>query len=397
MVPILGSQSVLTDFDLHLFNEGKHYALYDKFGAHCVTENGDSGVRFALWAPNARSVSVVGPFNAWDGRRHPMQSLGSSGVWVTFIAGLAAGAAYKFEIKVQSGALHLKSDPVGFAMELRPGNCSIVTDLSGYRWSDDAWMQARAHSDPLRQAICIYELHLGSWQHVAGREPPFLSWREASDRVIPYVKEHGFTHIELMGVAEHPLDASWGYQVVGYFAPTSRHGSPQDFMYFVDQCHQAGIGVLLDWVPAHFPKDAHGLATFDGTALYEHADPRQGEHRDWDTKIFNYGRHEVRNFLIGNALYWLEHYHVDGLRVDAVASMLYLDYSRVAGDWLPNRYGGRENLEAIEFLREFNTVAHGKYPGLLTIAEESTAFPGVTTPVHLGGLGFNFKWNMGWM
>ncbi|MBK6598285.1 MAG: 1,4-alpha-glucan branching protein GlgB [Proteobacteria bacterium] len=387
----------LTEFDLHLFNEGKHYALYHKFGAHLASEGGQSGTRFAVWAPNATSVSVVGPFNAWDGRANPMRPCQSSGVWELFVADVGVGNEYKYEIKSRNGALFLKADPVGFAMQLRPGNCSVVSDLSGYEWSDDAWLQRRAACNPLRTPISIYELHLGSWQHVAGRSPPFLTWAEAAERVIPYVLEQGFTHIELIGVAEHPLDASWGYQVVGYFAPTSRHGSPQDFMCFVDRCHQAGLGVLLDWVPAHFPKDAHGLAEFDGTALYEHADPRQGEHRDWGTHIFNYGRHEVRNFLIANALYWLDYYHLDGLRVDAVASMLYLDYSREAGDWLPNRNGGRENLEAIEFLREFNTVAHGQYPGLLTIAEESTAFPGVTTPVHAGGLGFNFKWNMGWM
>ena len=390
-------QARLTDFDLHLFNEGKHYALYEKFGAHCGDESGVRGTRFAVWAPNATAVSVVGPFNAWDGRQHPLESRGTSGVWELFVPGVGPGDIYKYEIKTRHGELLLKADPVGFAMQLRPGNCSVVAELAGYRWSDDAWLSKRAHSKPLREPLSIYELHLGSWLHVSDRHPPFLSWREAAQQVIPYVREQGYTHIELIGVAEHPLDASWGYQVIGYFAPTSRYGTPQDFMYFVDQCHLAGIGVLLDWVPAHFPRDAHGLAAFDGTALYEHADPRQGEHRDWGTKIFNYGRHEVRNFLIANALYWLEHYHVDGLRVDAVASMLYLDYSREHGDWLPNRHGGRENLEAIDFLREFNTVAHGQYPGLLTIAEESTAFPGVTTPVHLGGLGFNFKWNMGWM
>ncbi len=387
----------LSDFDLYLFGEGRHYAIYNKLGAHVVTRDGISGTAFAVWAPSAKRVSVIGPFNHWDGRRHAMQARGSSGVWELFVPDVGAGTEYKFEIRAQTDQILYKADPYAFAMQMRPGNCSIVASLDGYRWGDAAWMQARRERNPLREAISIYEVHLGSWQQVAERSPPFLNWREAAERLIPYVLEMGYTHIELMGVAEHPFDGSWGYQVVGYYAPTARFGTPQDFRLFVDKCHQAGIGVILDWVPGHFPKDEHGLAWFDGTSLYEHADPRQGEHRDWGTKIFNYGRHEVRNFLVANALYWLEHFHIDGLRVDAVASMLYLDYSRQEGQWVPNKFGGRENLDALEFLREFNTVVHGQHPGILTIAEESTAFPGVTTPVHLGGLGFNFKWNMGWM
>ena len=326
-----------------------------------------------------------------------MQARGSSGVWELFVPGIGEGAAYKFEIRTQHGDIRLKSDPFGFRMQLRPETASIVADLDGYTWSDDAWMQRRAQTDWRRAPINIYEVHLSSWRHAWDRKPPFYSWTEAAEHLIPYVVDMGYTHIELMGVAEHPFDGSWGYQVVGYYAPTSRYGTPKEFMAFVDKCHQAGIGVLLDWVPAHFPKDAHGLAEFDGSALYEHADTRLGEHMDWGTKIFNFGRHEVKNFLVANALYWMERYHVDGVRVDAVASMLYLDYSRNAGEWLPNKYGGRENLEALEFLREFNIVAHREHPGVLTIAEESTAFPGVSRPVHLGGVGFSFKWNMGWM
>ena len=387
----------LSDFDLYLFGEGRHYALYRKFGAHPGKRDGVEGTQFSVWAPSAKRVSVVGPFNLWDGRRHAMQVRGSSGVWELFVPGIGPGTDYKYEIRTQADAMLLKSDPFAFAMQLRPSNCSVVASLDGHAWGDEAWMAARRKQDPLRAPINIYEVHPGTWQQDTGRSPPYLSWRELADRLIPYVSEMGYSHIELMAVAEHPFDGSWGYQVVGYFAPTSRHGSPQDFMQFVDRCHQAGIGVILDWVPGHFPKDAHGLAEFDGSALYEHQDPRQGEHMDWGTKIFNYGRNEVKNFLVANALYWLDQYHIDGLRVDAVASMIYLDYSRQPGEWVPNRYGGRENIEAIEMLREFNTIAHGQHPGVLTIAEESTAFPGVTQPVHLGGIGFSFKWNMGWM
>jgi 1,4-alpha-glucan branching enzyme len=387
----------LSEFDLHLFGEGNHERIYYKLGAHVTTLDGLDGTRFAVWAPNAERVSVVGSFNFWDGRKHPMQIRGSSGIWELFVPGVGAGAEYKFEIRTRSGRTILKADPYGFAMQLRPANCSIVTQLEGFAWSDDEWLAARARVDHAKRPVSIYEVHPGAWRRAYDREPQFLSWQELGDELLPYVTDLGYTHIELMGVAEYPFDGSWGYQVAGYYAPTARFGTPHDLMHFVDRCHRAGIGVIIDWVPAHFPRDAHGLAEFDGTALYEHADPRLGEHADWGTKIFNYGRHEVRNFLVANALFWLDQYHVDGLRVDAVASMLYLDYSRRAGEWMPNRYGGRENLDAISFLRQLNTSIGRLYPGALTVAEESTAFPGVTQPVHLGGLGFHFKWNMGWM
>ncbi|KPJ80019.1 MAG: hypothetical protein AMJ58_09990 [Gammaproteobacteria bacterium SG8_30] len=387
----------LSDYDLYLFGEGNHHRIYLKLGAHPVTLDGLAGTRFAVWAPNAERVSVVGPFNLWDGRRHPMQTRGGSGVWELFIPDVGPGTPYKFEIRTRDGRTLLKADPYGFAMQLRPENCSIVTELDGYEWGDAAWMRERAVSDPASRPIAAYEVHLSSWRSRRGRYPPFMNWHEAAEELIPYARDLGYSHIELMGVSEHPLDASWGYQVAGYYAPTARFGTPQDFMHFVDRCHQAGIGVIIDWVPAHFPRDDHGLAHFDGTALYEHADPRLGEHMDWGTKIFNYGRHEVRNFLVANAMYWLEHYHVDGLRVDAVASMLYLDYSREPGQWVPNRYGGRENLDAIDFLRQLNGTVRHYYPGVLTVAEESTAFPGVTQPAEHGGLGFAMKWNMGWM
>ena len=387
----------LSDFDLHLFGEGNHHGIYHKLGAHPSVLDGLAGTRFAVWAPNAERVSIVGPFNLWDGRRHAMQMRGRSGIWELFVPDVGPGTAYKYELRARGGRTLLKSDPYGFAMQLRPENCSVVASLDGHEWQDAAWMEARRYVNHPSRPVSIYEVHPGSWRRRNDRYPPFQNWRELADELIPYVRDLGFTHVELMGVAEHPFDGSWGYQVVGYYAPSSRFGSPQDFMHFVDRCHQAGIGVILDWVPAHFPRDEHGLARFDGTALYEHADPRLGEHADWGTMIFNYGRHEVRNFLVANALYWLERYHVDGLRVDAVASMLYLDYSRKPGEWAPNRHGGRENLEAIDFLRHLN-VAVGRYhPGAMTIAEESTAFPGVTQPAHLGGLGFHFKWNMGWM
>ena len=389
---------VLTDFDLYLFGQGKHHRIYEKLGAHLDLDAGVPGTRFAVWAPNAHQVSVVGPLNAWDGRAHRLNGVGDSGIWQGFIPRVAAGTAYKFEIRARNGALLLKSDPYGAAMQLRPENCSLVASLTGFQWSDVAWMDARRARDARREPMSIYEVHLGSWRRPwESRTPPFMSWHEAVDQLIPYVQEMGYTHLELMGVAEHPLDESWGYQVVGYYAATSRYGSPQDFMHFVDCCHRAGIGVILDWVPAHFPRDDHGLASFDGTALYEHADSRLGEHRDWGTKIFNYGRHEVRNFLVANALFWLDKYHVDGLRVDAVASMLYLDYSREPGEWLPNRHGGRENLEAIEFLKHVNGAIATDFAGALTFAEESTSFDGVTRATEHGGLGFNFKWNMGWM
>ncbi len=387
----------LSDFDLHLFGEGNHHSIYYKLGAHPVVLDGLAGTRFAVWAPNAERVSVVGPFNLWDGRKHAMQVRGSSGIWELFIPGVGPGTAYKYELRTRDGRTILKADPYGFAMQLRPDNCSVVAALDGFEWHDAAWLEARASVNHATRPVNVYELHPGSWRRDYGRTPQFLTWGELADQLIPYLQDLGHTHVELMGVAEHPFDGSWGYQVVGYYAPTARFGSPQDFMGFVDRCHQAGLGVIIDWVPAHFPRDEHGLAGFDGTALYEHADPRLGEHADWGTKVFNYGRHEVRNFLVANALYWLDYYHVDGLRVDAVASMLYLDYSRKHGEWVPNRYGGRENLDAVDFLRQLNVAVGHYHPGVMTFAEESTAFPAVTQPAHLGGLGFHFKWNMGWM
>ena len=388
------TDSQITDFDLYLFGEGTHARIYEKLGAHPV----EGGTRFAVWAPNAERVSVVGPFNLWNGNVHVMRGRGSSGVFELVVPGVGVGSEYKYEIRDRDGHLHFKADPYGFAAQLRPATSSLVAQLDGYEWHDAAFLAAREQSDPRSRPILIYEAHLGSWRRPwHERTPPFMNWSEAAEQLIPYVRQMGYTHIELMGVAEHPLDASWGYQVVGYYSVTARYGSPHEFMQFVDRCHQAGIGVILDWVPAHFPRDGHGLAHFDGTALYEHADPRLGEHTDWGTKIFNYGRHEVRNFLVANALFWADRYHVDGLRVDAVASMLYLDYSRRSGEWVPNRHGGRENLEAIEFLRQMNDTVHLAFPGVLTIAEESTSFPAVTAPPSHGGLGFNFKWNMGWM
>ncbi len=386
-----------TDFDLYLFGEGNHHRIYEKLGAHPTREHGVAGTRFGVWAPSARRVSVVGPFNQWDGRRHAMQSMGQSGIWELFVPGVIPGTPYKFEIKTQDGRPVLKADPYAFAAQLRPDNCSVVTDIDGFNWCDDQWLAQRAKTDFHKSAMNIYEVHPGSWRRNDSDEPGFLSWQQLSEQLIPYVKGMGYTHIELMGLAEHPYDGSWGYQVTAYFAATARHGSPQDLMAFIDQCHQAGIGVLMDWVPAHFPKDEHGLARFDGTCLYEHEDPRQGEHMDWGTNIFNYGRKEVRNFLIANALFWLDRYHLDGLRVDAVASMLYLDYSREPGQWVPNRFGGRENLDAIEFMSICNHTIAQQFPGALMFAEESTAFPKVTAPVDQGGLGFHFKWNMGWM
>jgi len=389
--------SALSDLDLHLFGEGNHHHIHHKLGAHLEVHDGVAGTRFAVWAPNARRVSVVGDFNGWDGTRNVMEPRGQSGVWETFVPEVGAGALYKFEIIGAHGEQLMKADPYAFQMQLRPESASVVADLSGYSWGDAAWLDQRRHWDPLRAPISIYELHPGSWRRSWHRKPAFLTWDELADQLIPYVLDMGYTHIELVGVAEHPFDGSWGYQVLGHFAPTARHGTPHDFMRFVDRMHQAGIGVFMDWVPAHFPRDGHGLANFDGTALYEHEDPRRGEHMEWGTKIFNYGRHEVRNFLIANALFWIEQYHVDGLRVDAVASMIYLDYARKPGEWTPNQYGGRENLEAIDFLKQLNWTVGHYFPGVVTMAEESTSFAGVTRPVHLGGLGFHFKWNMGWM
>jgi 1,4-alpha-glucan branching enzyme len=385
----------LSDFDLYLLGEGKHYKSYEKLGAHVMDVEGVRGVAFAVWAPNAQRVSVVGNFNNWDGRRHLMRVRGGNGIWELFVPGLMEGEIYKYEIKGHNDYLGLKADPFAFYAELRPNTASVVYDINDYTWHDQAWMEARTQQQFLEAPLAIYEVHLGSWRRGEGNR--LLSYRELAEQLVDYVCEMGFTHVELLPVMEYPLDESWGYETVGYFAPTSRHGTPQDFMYFVDYCHQHGIGVILDWVPAHFPADAHGLAYFDGTYLYEHADPRLREHPDWGTRIFNYGRSEVRNFLLTGALFWLEKYHADGLRVDAVASMLYLDYSRKSGEWIPNRYGGNENLEAIDFIKRFNELAHQDRPGVLTIAEESTAWPAVSRPTHLGGLGFSLKWNMGWM
>ncbi|MFN7983702.1 MAG: 1,4-alpha-glucan branching protein GlgB [Vicinamibacterales bacterium] len=389
---------VLTDYDLYLLGEGTHYRAFEKLGAHRMQVGTTTGVHFAVWAPNAQRVSVVGDFNRWDGRTHPMRLFTLSGIWEIFIPNLADGEKYKFEIRTSAGHLLTKADPYGFAFEHPPQTASVLRDISHYEWQDAGWMSSRAsHGSWFEAPMSIYEVHLGSWARVPEENNRVLSYRELADRLVPYVQEMGFTHIELLPVMEHPFTGSWGYQVIGFYAPTSRYGSPEDFKYFVDRCHQAGLGVILDWVPGHFPKDAHGLARFDGTALYEHADPRQAEQPDWGTLVFNYGRHEVRNFLLSNALFWLEEYHIDGLRVDAVASMLYLDYSRRDGQWIPNRHGGRENLDAIDFLQRLNTLTHGEHPGTITAAEESTSFAGVSRPVHQGGLGFTFKWNMGWM
>ncbi len=387
---------LLTEYDFHLMNEGQHWQCYEKLGAQLRTIDGVEGVNFAVWAPNASGVSVIGDFNIWDGRRHPMRKHIPSGFWELFIPGLGDGTLYKFEMR-HHGQVFQKADPFGFGAELPPLTASKVIDLSTHQWQDSAWMQQRPETDWLNRPLSFYEVHLGSWRRPGDDPSKWLSYRDLADQLVEYCKEMGYTHIELLPVNEHPLTASWGYQPVGYYAATSRYGTPQDFMYFVDVCHQNDIGVVLDWVPAHFPRDGHGLRQFDGTALYEHSDPRQGEHRDWGTLIFNYGRHEVANFLTSNALFWYDKYHVDGMRVDAVASMLYLDYSREDDDWIPNKYGGRENLDAIEFIKTFNEQSHLQFPGVLTIAEESTAWPGVSRPTHLGGLGFSLKWNMGWM
>ena len=406
----------LTDFDLHLFSEGNHHRIYEKLGAHPTHMNGVEGVYFAVWAPNARNASVLGDFNAWDGRQHQMRKH-SIGVWELFVPEIGVGSSYKYEIKNWEGHIYEKSDPYGFQQEVRPKTASIVTSLDQYQWNDQDWLEKRRHTDALYQPISVYEVHLGSWLHASlnqktpvlkGETEPvqssalnaggrFLSYYELAHKLIPYVKELGYTHIELLPIAEHPFDGSWGYQVTGYYAATSRFGRPEDLMYFIDQCHQNGIGVIVDWVPGHFPKDGHGLAFFDGTHLYEHADPRQGEHKEWGTLVFNYSRNEIRNFLVANVLFWFDKYHIDGIRVDAVASMLYLDYCRKPGEWLPNKYGGRENLEAADFLRQVNSVLFSYFPGVLSIAEESTDWPMVTWPTYMGGLGFNLKWNMGWM
>ena len=408
---------LLTEFDLHLFAEGNHHRVYEKMGAHPTQIDGVKGVYFAVWAPNARNASVLGDFNYWDGRKHQMRK-GATGIWELFIPEIGVGEHYKYEIKNIDGHIYEKSDPYGFQQEVRPKTASIVTDLDSYKWNDSDWMEQRRHTEALSKPISVYEVHLGSWLHASSGEPGilengetepvvtvselrpgarFLTYRELAQKLIPYVKELGFTHIELLPIAEHPFDGSWGYQVTGYYACTSRHGTPEDFMYFVDQCHQNGIGVIVDWVPGHFPKDGHGLAFFDGTHLYEHADPRKGEHKEWGTLVFNYNRNEIRNFLFANALFWFDKYHIDGMRVDAVASMLYLDYCRPAGEWLTNQYGGRENIEAADFIRQTNHLIFSYYPGVLSIAEESTDWPMVSWPTYVGGLGFNLKWNMGWM
>ena len=386
----------LGELDLHLFGEGTHRRLWEVLGAHPRRIDHVDGVAFAVWAPAATRVSVVGDFCRWDGRLLPMRVLGSSGVFELFVPGAAPGALYKFELKTREGAIRLKSDPMALWMELPPGSAARVT-TSSYRWADGAWMTARPKRDAAREPLAIYEVHLGSFARVPEEGNRALTYREIAPKLVEHAKRLGFTHVELLPVAEHPFSGSWGYQVTGYYAPTSRYGTPDDFRFFVDHLHQNGLGVILDWVPAHFPRDDFALRRFDGTALYEHADPRLGEHPDWGTLIFNYGRHEVRNFLIANAIYWLDQFHIDGLRVDAVASMLYLDYSRKEGEWLPNEYGGRENLAAIDFLRSLNDVVHAEHPGCLTIAEESTSWGGVTKPTAEGGLGFSFKWNMGWM
>jgi 1,4-alpha-glucan branching enzyme len=415
--PYAFKSPVFTDFDVHLFAEGNHHRIYEKMGAHAIDLDGVAGVYFAVWAPNARNVSLLGDFNNWDGRQHQM-AIGGNGIWTIFMPGLKVGAAYKYEIKNQDGHPYEKSDPYGFQQEVRPKTASIVTDLESYQWQDQDWLEKRRTTDTLSQPISVYECHIGSWLHAdaavpallpdGSKEPSvvvseykpgarYLTYRELAAQLIPYVQELGFTHIEMLPVAEHPFDGSWGYQVTGYYAPTSRYGSPEDFMYFVDQCHAAGIGVIVDWVPGHFPKDGHGLPFFDGSHLYEHADPRKGEHKEWGTLVFNYGRNEVRNFLVSNALFWFDKYHIDGIRVDAVASMLYLDYCREPGEWVTNQYGGRENIEAADFLRQVNHLLFSNFPGALSIAEESTSWPMVSWPTYVGGLGFNLKWNMGWM
>ena len=410
-------QEWMGEMDRHLFAEGNHHHIWQRMGAHLTQIDGINGVMFCLWAPNALSASILGDLNSWDGRHHPMQKrLG--GIWELFIPGLDAGTLYKYEIRSQQGHCYQKADPYGFQHEVRPDNSSVVSRLEGYNWSDAGWMQDRDSRNALDQPISVYEMHLGSWIHASADEPwiqpdgeprapvpaadmkpgaRLLTYAELSDRLIPYVKERGFTHIELMPITEHPFDGSWGYQVTGWYAPTSRYGTPDEFRAFVDRCHAEGIGVIIDWVPGHFPKDAHGLAFFDGTHLYEHGDPRIGEHKEWGTLIFNYSRNEVRNFLVANLVFWFEQFHIDGIRVDAVASMLYRDYLRPDGEWLPNENGGRENTEAVRFLQQANHVLFQHYPGALSIAEESTTWPMVTQPTDMGGLGFNLKWNMGWM
>lgn len=389
-------EPVLQNLDLYLFSEGTHYEIYKKLGAHKIIHQGVEGVHFAVWAPNANRVSVIGDFCGWDGRVYPMRNINHSGVYEVFIPGIEENNRYKFEIRTEDGRVIEKSDPYANYAELRPNTASVVTNLEGYEWQDSEYEEKKRAKDLLNRPISIYEVHLGSWKRNEG-EPGYLTYDELAVDLISYVKEMEYTHIELMPICEHPFDGSWGYQVTGYFAPTSRFGTPKEFMAFIDTCHNNDIGVILDWVPAHFPKDAHGLADFDGSALYEHQDPKQGEHPHWGTLIFNYGRHEVKNFLIGNAFFWIDMFHIDGLRVDAVASMLYLDYGKDDGEWVPNPHGGRENYEAVEFFKHLNAILYNKYPDILMIAEESTSWPGVSKPTNMNGLGFALKWNMGWM
>ena len=385
----------LSETDLYLFGQGNERRIYDKLGAQLRVIDGMAGTSFAVWAPNAQRVSVVGDFNGWDGRYHPLRMLGSSGVWELFLPGVGEGTLYKYEIKDVHGAIVLKTDPYGFFFESAPKNASIIWNNHKFAWTDEAWLKQRGEQNPFRSPISIYEVHPGSWRKKSVAES--LSYRELAGPLVDYVRKMGFTHVQFLPISEHAFYPSWGYQVTGFYSPTSRYGTPEDFQFLVNSLHEAGVGVFMDWVPAHFPRDDWALAHFDGTALYEHEDPRKGAHQDWGTLIFNYGRHEVRNFLAANALFWCERFHIDGLRVDAVASMLYLDYSRKAGEWIPNQFGGRENLEAVEFLRHFNHLTHTEHPGVVTIAEESTAWPLVTRPPYIGGLGFTFKWNMGWM
>jgi 1,4-alpha-glucan branching enzyme len=384
------------ELDLHLIGEGRHQEMWERLGAHVRELDGVAGTSFAVWAPAARAVSVVGDFNFWDGRVYPMRSLGASGIWEVFLPGIGSGATYKYEILAPDGEIRLKADPVAFATEVPPKTASMVFE-SSHEWQDAEWLERREQSVPLREPVSIYEVHLGSWRLNSLEDDRSLTYLELADELAAYAKDMGFTHLELLPVMAHPFKGSWGYQVTGYFAPTPNFGTPDDFRTFVDRLHGHGLGVILDWVPAHFPRDDFALARFDGTALYEHSDPRRGAHPDWGTLVFNYGRHEVRNFLIANALYWLRDFHADGIRVDAVASMLYLDYSREAGEWVPNQFGGNEDLDAVAFLKQLNEVLHGREPGTISAAEESTAWPGVSRPTYLGGLGFGFKWNMGWM
>ena len=388
----------ISEADQYLFAQGTHYDIYKKLGAHPSVEDGKKGMFFGVWAPNAESVHVIGSFNGWDETAHPMTKLGPGGLYKLFVPGVGEGELYKFLITTPSGEKLYKADPFANSAELRPGNASKTTDISGFKWTDEVWMKEREGKDYNQEPVAIYECHIGSWmRHPRPEEQGFYNYREFADRIVEYLKEMKYTHVELMGIAEYPFDGSWGYQVTGYYAPTSRYGEPKDFMYLINKLHKHKIGVILDWVPAHFATDAHGLGCFDGECIFEDPDPRKGEHPDWGTKIFNYGKNEVKNFLIANALFWIKEYHIDGIRVDAVASMLYLDYGKKEGQWVPNKYGGNKNLEAIEFFKHLNSVVRGTYPGFMTIAEESTAWPKVTGNVEEGGLGFSFKWNMGWM